>query len=152
MKQTLTTPRYKPPIAAIKIGAADRRGTQTLYGRGLVWLMRGLSVLWVLQGLHQWGAVLTADGDGAGTLDTMTSTGIAAIMFFCVIDLIAAVGLWLAAAWGGVVWLVAVAAQWLAILILPGFLDYDLVTGLLDLAFVALYLFATFMAAREQDM
>ena len=31
----------------------------------------------------------------------------AATIFFAVIDLVAAVGLWLAAAWGGVVWLTA---------------------------------------------
>ena len=32
-------------------------------------------------------------------------------MFFAVIDLVAAVGLWLAAAWGAVIWLTAVASM-----------------------------------------
>ncbi len=142
-------PRYKPPIAAIKVGGSDRRSAQTRYGMLLVWLMRFISILWVLQGLHQWLGVMTAEGDGPSTLEAMTPTGVAAVMFFCVIDLVAAVGLWLAASWGGVVWLVAVAAQWLAILILPRFFDHDLVVGILGLFLVTLYLFITYMAARE---
>ncbi len=32
-------------------------------------------------------------------------------MFFAVIDLVAAVGLWLAAAWGAVVWLMSIASM-----------------------------------------
>ena len=35
----------------------------------------------------------------------------AATVFFAVIDLVAAVGLWLAAAWGAVIWLMAVASM-----------------------------------------
>lgn len=67
----------------------------------------------------------------------------------CVIDLVAAVGLWLAASWGGVVWLVAVAVQWLAIMILPSFFDHDVLTGLVDLVLVATYLAVTYLAAQE---
>ena len=35
----------------------------------------------------------------------------AATIFFAVLDLVAAVGLWLAAAWGAVIWLMAVASM-----------------------------------------
>ena len=35
----------------------------------------------------------------------------AAVMFFSVIDFLAAVGLWLATPWGGVLWLFAAVAQ-----------------------------------------
>ena len=63
------------------------------------------------QGLSQWrGAGRPADGRRAARRHCRRSA-IAAVVFFAVIDLVAAVGLWLAAAWGGVVWLVAVAAQ-----------------------------------------
>lgn len=150
-KPTVTTPRYKPPIAAIKLSAADRSATDTRYGRYLVWFMRVLSVLWVLQGLNQWFGVMTGKGESAVALDSMTSFGIAAIMFFCVIDLVAAVGLWLAAPWGGVVWLVTIAAQWLAILCLPGFFAHDLLIGLGELVLVTAYLFLTYQAARENE-
>ena len=35
----------------------------------------------------------------------------ATTIFFAVIDLVAAIGLWLTAAWGGVVWLIAAGSQ-----------------------------------------
>jgi len=47
-------------------------------------------------------------GDGGGsTFENASMPWQAATVFFAVIDLVAAVGLWLAAAWGGVVWLTA---------------------------------------------
>ncbi|UDL95391.1 MULTISPECIES: DUF6163 family protein [Lichenihabitans] len=149
MKSVSNTPRYKPPLPAIKIGSAERSGAETRFGTLLVWFMRLLSLLWVLQGLLHWWSVLSSDADSTATLSTMTSIGVAAVMFFAVIDLVAAVGLWLAAAWGGVVWLVTVAAQWLTILILPGFFDFDLVVGVVDVVLVIVYFLLTYQAARE---
>ena len=43
----------------------------------------------------------------ASTFENASMPWQAATVFFAVIDLVAAVGLWLAAAWGGVVWLTA---------------------------------------------
>jgi hypothetical protein len=151
VKPSPTTLRYKPPIDAIKLGGADRVRTETRYGTLLVWFMRLASVLWVLQGLVHWSAVMLANDDGQGALETMSALGVAAVVFFAVIDLVAAVGLWLAAAWGGVVWLVSVAAQWMVILVLPGFFDYDLLTGTVGLLLVVAYMFLTFAAARETE-
>lgn len=145
------TLRSQPPVAAIRLGASDRTAGETRFGRMLVWFMRLLSLLWVVQGLAQWTAVLTADGQGAGALDTMTSLGVGATVFFCAMDLIAAVGLWLAAPWGGVVWLVAVAAQWLSIIVLPRFFDHDVAVGVGGLVLVVLYFGLTYGAARENE-
>ena len=146
MKSPTTMPRFKPPLPPIRLGATERSG-ETRYGTLLVWFMRALSVLWVLQGLAHWAPVMTSDAESA--LDSMSSTGIAAVVFFAVIDFIAAVGLWLAASWGGVVWLVAVGAQWIVILILPRFFAYDILTGVMDAILVAIYFFLTYEATRE---
>src|SRR5206468_7898882 len=63
----------------------------------------GLSML---KGLYHWSVVVgiagPADGFEGQPLPWQTGT-----VFFAVIDLVAAVGLWLAAAWGAVVWLTA---------------------------------------------
>jgi hypothetical protein len=150
VKSSLNVPRYKPPLPAIKIGMADRSDTDTRYGTLLVWFMRILSLLWVAQGLLHWVSIL-ADSPYGSSLDDMTSLGIAAVLFFSVIDLVAAVGLWLASAWGGVVWLVTVAVQWLTILLLPHFVVYDLPLGLVDLVLVGVYFFLTYKAARENE-
>lgn len=138
-------------MAAIRLGPSDRQASETRYGRLLVWFMRLLSVLWFAQGLAQWASVLTASGEGAGALDTMTPLGVTAVVFFCTFDMIAAVGLWLATPWGGAVWLVAVAAQWFAVIVLPFFLPYDRGVGLAGLVLVAAYFFLTYRAARENE-
>lgn len=149
MKPTITTPRYKPPLPAIRLGSPERSGSETRYGTLLVWFMRALSLLWMLQGLSHWTAILDADADGRAAIETMSSLGIAAVAFFSVIDFVAAVGLWLATAWGGVVWLVAVAAQCLTTVVLPGFFDHDLATTAVGLVLMIGYFLLTYQAARE---
>jgi hypothetical protein len=151
VKPTATGPRYKPPLAAIRIGAADRVDIETRYGTMLTWYMRALSLLWMVQGLLDWSTILTAGEAGPDLFETMSFLAGTAVMFFCVLDLIAAVGLWLAAAWGGVVWLVAVAAQWLAVLTLPGLFPFGVLIAIADVALVAGYFYLTYRAARESE-
>ena len=42
-----------------------------------------------------------------------------ATVFFAVLDLVAAVGLWMAAAWGGVIWLIAAMSHLFLNLFMP---------------------------------
>ena len=51
-------------------------------------------------------------------------------MFFAVIDLVAAVGLWLAAAWGAVIWLTAVASMLAVEIFFPQVFGGGMLTGL----------------------
>lgn len=152
MKQAPAGPRYRPPLAAIQMGMSDRSNGETRYGTWLVWFMRALSLMWIVQGLVSWSAVLLANDDGQGAIETMSALGASAVIFFAVLDMVAAVGLWLAAAWGGVVWLVAVAVQWLALIILPRFFAFDLSIGAADLLLVAAYFYLTYQAARESEL
>ena len=52
-----------------------------------------------------------------------------ATVFFAVIDLVAAVGLWLAAAWGAVIWLTAVASMLAVEIFFPQVFGGGLLTG-----------------------
>src|SRR4051812_50208660 len=65
-----------------------------------------MAVLSMAKGLYHWAVVSGVAGppDGFEYQPTPWQT---ATVFFAVIDLVAAVGLWLAAAWGAVVWLTA---------------------------------------------
>jgi uncharacterized membrane protein (DUF2068 family) len=71
-----------------------------------------------------------------------------AAVFFAVVDLIAAVGLWLAAPWGGVLWFVAVGAQLLVALLVPDFFDHPFAIGVADTLLVAAYFALLWLAAR----
>lgn len=104
-------PRILAPYesqAAIRVGMTAREQIETRWGLILVIFMRLLAGLWILQGLLQWSLfLLPADA----IFDHLTMGQTAAIMFFAVIDLLAAVGLWLATPWGGVLWLFAAISQ-----------------------------------------
>jgi hypothetical protein len=104
--------RVKPdmfePEAAIRLGVSPREADETRWGLILVVFMRLLAGLWIAQGLAQW-AVFVLPPDAV--FDRQSAARTAAMIFFSVLDLLAAVGLWLATPWGGVLWLFAAVAQ-----------------------------------------
>jgi hypothetical protein len=106
--------------AAIRLGEPARIAGEENRAGGLflVAFMRLLAGLWVIQGLLQWSAILLPPDP---LFDKVSALRGAAVIFFATVNLIAAVGLWLATPWGGVIWLLAAIAQILVALALPGF-------------------------------
>jgi uncharacterized membrane protein (DUF2068 family) len=106
--------------------------------------MRLLACVWLAQGLMQWAAMLVPS---ESVLDRASAQWTAAIVFFAVLDPIAAVGLWLATPWGGVIWLCAAAAQIITPLVIPGFFSptWIGVNGLL----VGVYILSTWLVTRS---
>ncbi len=77
--------------------------------RRLVLFLRMMAAISMLKGVYHWARVC---GIGGGdTFEYQSIAWQAATIFFAVIDLVAAVGLWLAAAWGAVIWLMSVASM-----------------------------------------
>jgi hypothetical protein len=118
------------------------------WGAMLVLFMRIVGALWILQGLMQWDIIL---GGAQGDFDTLSAPEQIALVFFAVFNLVAAVGLWLASPWGGVLWLFAVASQIFATLLLPGFFAGGRLVTAIDVALVIAYFAVTWLAARERD-
>lgn len=110
----------------------------------LVLFMRLLACVWVAQGLVQWMAMLVPRDS---VLDHATVQWAATVVFFAVLDPVAAVALWLATPWGGVIWLFAAAAQITAAVAIPGFFSptWIAVNSLL----IGLYFLLTWVAARS---
>lgn len=132
--------------AAIRIGEKARDPRATRWGLLLVIFMRVAAALWILQGLVQWQIVLTAPSDLFSRVPTATSV---AIVYFAVMDLLAAVGLWLATPWGGILWLLVALSQIVVAFALPDFFGGGRLVVLLDALLIALYLFLTYEAGRE---
>ena len=131
------------PDAAIRVGMSAREQIETRWGLILVIFMRLLAALWILQGLSEWASFMVPH---TAIFDHMTKSQTAAIMFFAVIDFLAAVGLWLATPWGGVLWLFAEVAQ---ILIALGVKNsFSAAWVACDVALIALYFSLTWQAAR----
>jgi hypothetical protein len=113
----------------------------------LVLFMRCLACVWVGQALVQWTDVLTARDS---LLDQAPVQWRVAIIFFAVLDPVAAVGLWLATPWGGVIWLFAALSQIVAAVTIPGFFSplWIGVDGLL----VGLYFLLTWLSWRSPEI
>lgn len=98
-------------VRSSRSGAAASDDGARRWTSGLVVYMRLLACIWVVQGLVQWRRILEAP---ESPLDTASVEQGAAMIFFAVLDPVAAVGLWLATPWGGIIWIFAAAAQMIA--------------------------------------
>ncbi|MGO4870706.1 MAG: hypothetical protein ACLPGW_08865 [Roseiarcus sp.] len=129
--------------------AAPRRLAQLSWTDGLVWFMRTLAWVWVAKGLFNWGLVLGAFSR-YGDFATFPRPLQGSIVFFAAVDLLAAVGLWLAAPWGGVLWLLCASIETIS----PALGVRGAVTGALGVALnlllVALYFLLSWRAGQER--
>lgn len=73
-----------------------------------------------------------------------------ATVFFAVIDLVAAVGLWLAAAWGAVVWLTSVVSMVVVEVFFPNVYGTSILIAIVEMGLLCLYLWLAIHAARER--
>lgn len=124
-------------------------GMRWSWAGALVWYMRTLAWVWVAKGLFNWSLVLGALPRYADfTLLPRPLQG--SVVFFAAVDLLAAVGLWLAAPWGGVVWLLCVAIETVSpALGVRGTLG-GVVGVSLNLGLAALYFFLSWRAGQER--
>ncbi len=128
----------------------DKRADQNSarWGLLLVIFMRLVAALWIVQGLSQWQVVLLVEGN---LFDRVPPAVGVSVVVFGVMDLVAAIGLWLATPWGGVLWILLSFAQIVTAILLPDFFAGGRLIILLDAVLLGLYLFLTFQAAHEAD-
>src|SRR5262245_22290541 len=108
--------------------------------------MAGVSML---KGLYHWAIVCGIDAPTAGGFADYPTPYQTATIFFAVIDLVAAVGLWLAAPWGAVVWLTAAVSMAVITMFFPQVYGAQPVIVVLEGSLIAGYLFLAIQAARE---
>ena len=77
----------------------------------VVWYMRTLSAVWLAKGVFNWALMLNIYENRFGDFAMLPQPLQASVVFFACADLIAAVSLWLAAPWGGALWLITAAAE-----------------------------------------
>ncbi len=87
-----------------KAAGGERSGFDTRLA--LVVYVRILSLLFIASGVRRWAIILGPLAPGGDFL-ALPVPVIVATIFFAAFDLVAAVGLWLLASWGTVVWLIA---------------------------------------------
>jgi hypothetical protein len=127
--------------------AADAAGSWAEY---LVLFLRIMAAASLVKGLYHWAAVCGIGASADGGFEAHTVAWQTATVFFAVIDLVAAVGLWLAAAWGAVVWLTAVVSMAVVEVFFPQVYGGSLFIVLVEATLLCVYLWLAICAAREQ--
>ena len=102
----MTEPAYRDqPQGLEPVHTSEETSPSMPWTARLVTFLRVMAAISMFKGLYHWAQVtgiFVASGD---TFETHSVAWQSATVFFAVLDLVAAVGLWLAAAWGAVIWL-----------------------------------------------
>jgi hypothetical protein len=115
----------------------------------LLWYMRTLAWVWVGKGLFNW-AIILGVFPGLGGFTSMTLALQATIVAFACFDLLAAVGLWLAAPWGGAIWLLCAVVEAASPVLSPRAAAISYLAAALNVLLVAGYFFLSWRAVRER--
>jgi hypothetical protein len=137
-------PRVLEPVHA---GQDEPSGDK--WAMRLVLFLRVMAGVALVKGLYYWAIVC---GVGAPTPQGFDSYGMpyqSATVFFAVIDLVAAVGLWLAAPWGAVVWLTSVISMAAVEALFPQIYGGRLWVIVVELGLLGIYLWLALLSARE---
>ena len=135
-------------------GAASGEGggkATTRWRSGLVWFLRLLSVFWLAKGLLAWAVIFGVGGQSQPPFEARLLTYQAIIVYFAVIDLVAAVGLWLTSTWGGVLWLLATLSLLLLSFFFPRIIPLTPWLVALYIGLIALYFLVTWAAESEAE-
>jgi len=150
-------PKDEPTPRRIKGPALFRRSRlqriesdDNAWTRRLVFFLRIMAVISVIKGLYHWAQVTGFIGGEEDAFENQPMAWQTATVYFAVIELVAAVGLWLATPWGAVVWLTTVVSMAVIELMFPGIYGGSLTVVGLEAVMLAAYLALAWMAARER--
>ena len=131
------------------VHAEEERRHEGVWTERLVLFLRIMAGVSMLKGLYHWAAVTGFIGGQDGGFFGHGPQWQTATIFFAVIDLVAAVGLWLAAPWGAVVWLTASVSMAVIAMFFQQVYGSQPAIVLMEGAMIASYLFLAIQAARE---
>ncbi|TMJ81522.1 MAG: hypothetical protein E6G79_15655 [Alphaproteobacteria bacterium] len=123
---------------------------ENLWTRRLVLFLRIMAVISVMKGLYHWAEVTGFIGTEEDAFENQPIAWQTATVYFAVIELVAAVGLWLATPWGAVVWLTTVVSMAVIELMFPAIYGGNLTVVVLESLMLGAYLALAWMAARER--
>jgi hypothetical protein len=130
------------------VQAADtEKGSWTDY---LILFLRIMAALSLAKGLYHWAQVCSIGEPPDQGFDMHSMAWQSATVFFAVIDLVAAVGLWLAAPWGAVVWLTSVVSMAVVEVFFPSVYGGSAFIVMTEIALLGVYLWLAIVSARER--
>ena len=142
-------PREQVNMVTAMMPADAETGDNTWTGR-LVLFLRVMAVLSMIKGLHHWAEITGFIGGEDRAFENQTTQWQTATVYFAVIELVAAVGLWLATPWGAVVWLTTIVSTAVIELMFPAIYGGNLFAVLVALILLSGYLTLAWFSARER--
>jgi len=132
------------------VQAADREAVGKPWRYRLMLFLRVMAGVSLCKGLYHWAVICGIGAPLPSGFDSYSTPYQVATVFFAVIDLVAGVGLWLAAPWGAVVWLTSVISMAAVELLFPQIYGGNIWVIVAEVVMLGLYLWLALMAAREQ--
>ena len=130
---------------------ADEGGREGKQWSGwLAVFLRVMAGLSLCKGLYHWAIICGVNAPLPSGFDAYPVPYQVATVFFAVIDLVAGVGLWLAAPWGAVVWLTSIISMAAVEVLFPQIYGTSILLVLFELSLLGTYLLLVMQAAREQ--
>jgi hypothetical protein len=117
MSRDPTTRDRAMSVAAISSERIE--SDENAWTRRLVLFLRVMAVLSMGQGLYHWAQVTGFVGTEDEAFEVQSMAWQTSTVYFAVIELVGAVGLWLATPWGAVVWLTTVVSMAVIELMFP---------------------------------
>src|SRR4030088_1700504 len=130
------------------VHAGEGEPSGEIWATRLVVFLRVMAAIALVKGLYYWAIVCGVGAPSPAGFDAYTMPYQSATVFFAVIDLVAAVGLWLAAPWGAVVWLTSVISMAAVEALFPQIYGGRIWIIILELALLGIYLWLCLFGAR----
>ncbi len=115
-----------------------------------IWFHRLLALGWMAQGLTCWATILDVDSTVNRAFEARNLGFQAVTIYFAVVDILSAVGLWLLAPWGSVVWLIAAVSRLVLASVFPLTAPLGMVAAAAVIGCVLIYGALALMLARAE--
>jgi len=132
------------------VQAGDGEAAGKPWSYRLMLFLRTMAGVSLCKGLYHWAVICGIGAPLPSGFDSYSTPYQVATVFFGVIDLVAGVGLWLAAPWGAVVWLTSVISMAAVELLFPQIYGGNIWIVMAEVVLLGTYLWLALMAAREQ--
>ena len=111
---------------------------------------RVLSGLMMLLGLRQWAVIMGIMASAGGMFEAMSTPWQVATMHLAVVDLVAAVGLWMRVSWGNVIWIYAALSEIALHTVFIGAFGSDLAVVAFHLVTLAVFAALFYLSRRAE--
>ena len=139
-----------PSMSVAPMSSEQSASLDDVWTYRLVLFLRVMAVVSLIKGLYHWAEITGFVGTDDEMFEAQALSWQTATVYFAVIELVAAVGLWLATPWGAVLWLTTVVSVAVIEMMFPSIYGGSIAVVLFEIVLLFVYLGLAWMASRER--